>query len=113
MERPDVETVAVGSLEEASTAIARLLAVTQAAYERRAQLQHALESRVAIEQAKGIVAERLDLSTEEAFALLRSAARTNRTKLRDLAQAVRPGAGFPPELQSVLDAQSVRPQGQV
>jgi hypothetical protein len=106
VERPDVETVAVGSLEEASTAIARLLSVTQAAYERRAQLEHALESRVAIEQAKGILAERLGMETDEAFAILRRAARTSRTKLRDVARAVQPRAELPAEVRAVLDASS-------
>jgi hypothetical protein len=44
--------------DETSVAIERLLAVTEASYERRAQLQRALESRVVIVQAKGVIAER-------------------------------------------------------
>ena len=39
------------------------------------QLQNALNSRVIIEQAKGMVAQRRDLSMEEAFAVLRDHAR--------------------------------------
>jgi hypothetical protein len=56
--------------------------------ERAEQLQHALNSRVAIEQAKGVLAERLGLNTDGAFALLRYAARSARVKLHDLAVAV-------------------------
>lgn len=52
------------------------------------QLQQALESRVAIEQAKGILAERHGISPEEAFTRLRDRARKQRQKLRDLAETV-------------------------
>lgn len=56
--------------------------------ERAEQLQHALDSRVVIEQAKGILSERLGLGLEGAFGLLRHAARRNRMKLHVLARAV-------------------------
>lgn len=52
------------------------------------QLHHALRSRVAIEQAKGMVAEHAGLSTEEAFGLLRSYARSRQMKLASAAEAV-------------------------
>jgi AmiR/NasT family two-component response regulator len=99
------QSIEVGTLEEASAAVARLLAVTQATYERRAQLEHALESRVVIEQAKGIVAERYGVSVDEAFRLIRMAARTNRVKLHDLAREIRPGGASPPELAAALNPQ--------
>jgi ANTAR domain len=102
VEQQDVEAVEFGTLEEASAAIGRLMTVTRAVYERRAQLEHALQSRVAIEQAKGVLAERYGLGTEEAFALLRRAARTNRMKLDLLAAAVQPGASTPSEIESLL-----------
>jgi transcriptional regulator with GAF, ATPase, and Fis domain len=41
------------------------------------QLSTALTSRVVVEQAKGFLRERLDVSTEDAFALLRAYARTH------------------------------------
>lgn len=56
------------------------------------QLQHALESRIIIEQAKGILAERGSIDTGEAFTRLRSHARRTRQRLSDLARAVVEGA---------------------
>ena len=56
------------------------------------QLQTALESRVLIEQAKGVLAERLHLDMDEAFGLLRNAARNNNRRLSELAQAVVEGS---------------------
>jgi hypothetical protein len=52
------------------------------------QLQAALASRVVIEQAKGVLAERLKLGTEQAFGLLRQHARSRNHRLTDLARAV-------------------------
>lgn len=48
-------------------------------------LQHALESRIVIERAIGIVAERFDLTIADAWELLRSAARDSRREVRALA----------------------------
>src|SRR3712207_6821972 len=87
--------------DELTAALNRLLAVTEANLERRAQLEHALQSRIAIEQAKGIIAERYGLDVEEAFQLLRRAARQHRMKIHDLVAAVRPGAEMPSELEAV------------
>ena len=49
------------------------------------QLQHALDSRVTIEQAKGMTAARLGISLGEAFELLRTHARRRNMKLIDVA----------------------------
>jgi hypothetical protein len=95
-----IESLRIGSADEAATAVGRLLAVTEAAYERRAQLEHALQSRVAIEQAKGVLAERYGLEPDAAFDLIRVAARSNRMKLHDLVRKIKPGEPTPEELVS-------------
>jgi AmiR/NasT family two-component response regulator len=56
------------------------------------QLQHALDSRVIIEQAKGVLAERHGLAVEAAFQLLRHHARQTGTKLHDVARGVVDGS---------------------
>lgn len=52
-----------------------------------AQLQGALLSRVAVEQAKGALAERANISVDEAFRRLRDYARDHNAKLTDVANA--------------------------
>lgn len=89
--------------DEAAIALERLFAVTEASFERRAQLQRALESRVAIEQAKGILAERYGLEPDEAFEVIRRASRANRIKLHDLVAKIRPSTPTPAELVPHLD----------
>lgn len=54
----------------------------------QAQLQRALDSRVIIEQAKGYVAQRRDVDMDAAFALIRSHARSTRTRLGEVAAQI-------------------------
>jgi AmiR/NasT family two-component response regulator len=51
-----------------------------------AQLQFALEVRVTIERAIGMLAERFSLPIYDAFEVIRSAARTSRREVRSLAE---------------------------
>lgn len=53
-----------------------------------AQLHQALNTRITIEQAKGVLAERSGSSMESAFAMLRSHARNNNLRLADVARDV-------------------------
>jgi AmiR/NasT family two-component response regulator len=53
-----------------------------------AQLQTALVSRVVIEQAKGVLAERGDLTMDNAFQVLRKHARDHNLRLHDVARGI-------------------------
>jgi GAF domain-containing protein len=55
------------------------------------QLQVALDSRVILEQAKGALSARLNISPGEAFELLRTRARSSRRRLTDIAEDVAAG----------------------
>jgi GAF domain-containing protein len=91
--------MAPGDLDPAAAGIARALTEIatigllqqKARHEKEAlveQLQTALASRVVIEQAKGVLAERLKLGTDQAFKLLRHHARRRNRRLTDFARAV-------------------------
>jgi GAF domain-containing protein len=56
------------------------------------QLQTALTSRVTIEQAKGMLAERLGIDTDDAFSRLRRYARSHNERLTGVAQKVLDGS---------------------
>jgi transcriptional regulator with GAF, ATPase, and Fis domain len=56
------------------------------------QLETALHSRIVIEQAKGVIAERHKVDPGQAFALLRQASRANNRRLAELAQAIVDGS---------------------
>jgi GAF domain-containing protein len=55
------------------------------------QLSHALNSRIIIEQAKGMLSERAGIDVDEAFGHLRSHARNHNRQLVDVAQDVLDG----------------------
>ena len=93
-------SVPPGTPPEAEQAIVRLLELTGILARRAAQLQEALDSRIVIEQAKGILAERYGTDVDAAFRLLRRGARSNRMKLRDLAAGVVASPETPAQLSS-------------
>lgn len=74
--------------EEGRAVARRLLGLTEASVKQSVQLEHALRSRVVIEQAKGMLAERFEVDLDDAFQTLRRAARTSRMRLADLAREV-------------------------
>jgi GAF domain-containing protein len=86
-------------LTEAEVALAQALAdvasitiaqdqLSRQAAAREGQLQYALNSRIAIEQAKGMIAERAGVDMDEAFARLRSYARNTNRGLTEVAGSV-------------------------
>ena len=95
-----------GLLDEADVVVAQALAdvATIAILQHRAalqahivadQLSHALNSRVLIEQAKGVIAERAQLDMDQAFSWLRHHARSHNLLLVDVAQSVIDGKVTP------------------
>jgi GAF domain-containing protein len=61
------------------------------------QLQGALDSRIVIEQAKGVLAERDKITMDEAFLRLRQAARSSNRRLSDMARDVVTSRGHLPD----------------
>jgi hypothetical protein len=86
-------TVVSGEREE------RLTELVVALANENANLQRALDTRVVIEQAKGVLAERFDVDIHEAFRLLRLSARSNRMLLHALATQVVESRQTPPEIE--------------
>jgi GAF domain-containing protein len=85
-----------GGLTDTDVALAQALAdvasiaiiqdqATRDAAVREGHLQHALNSRIAIEQAKGMIAERNHVDMDEAFSRLRAYARNHNLRLTDVA----------------------------
>ena len=74
-----------------------------------AQLQHALTTRVRVEQALGIIAERRRVTPRDAFELLRTVARAGGTRVAELAARVVDSAVNP---LLILPEELARPQRQ-
>lgn len=93
----DVETCQVGFGARSYTLLAAKPGVqsdaTQFLVERTIQLQTALESRIVLEQAKGVLAERHATTPDEAFKKLRREARSRRMKIHELAASIVATAG--------------------
>ncbi|MET4581180.1 GAF domain-containing protein [Conyzicola nivalis] len=80
-------SVAQGLADVATIGILQERAIREADIAKN-QLQHALDSRVLIEQAKGVIAYMRDLDMDAAFRTLRDYARSNNLNLRDVAERV-------------------------
>jgi AmiR/NasT family two-component response regulator len=96
-----LDRLPVPDAEGGDDANARLRAVAMTLLERNRQLQEALESRVVIEQAKGVLAERFHMAPDEAFQLLRRGARNHRVRVHDLAARVVATCETPEEIESL------------
>jgi AmiR/NasT family two-component response regulator len=79
-------------------AVEQLRTVARALLERNRQLEQALQSRILIEQAKGMLAERFSVPPDDAFEVLRRAARNHRIRVHDLAGRVIAERETPPEI---------------
>jgi GAF domain-containing protein len=88
-----------GGLTDSDVAVAQALAdfasiaiiqeqATREAAIREGHLQRALNSRIVIEQAKGMIAERRNVDMDEAFSSLRSFARNNNRGLTEVSKAL-------------------------
>lgn len=77
--------------EAAAIGILHQRAVAHGA-EATVQLQRALTSRIMIEQAKGVLAERMQVHVDDAFTVLRDHARRHSLPLSEVARAVAEGA---------------------
>ncbi|MGW6058958.1 ANTAR domain-containing protein [Streptomyces sp. NPDC055189] len=84
---PDEVALAQALADVAAITIVQRRSLEQSEAE-RGQLQEALTSRIAIEQAKGVLAERWKCTVDEAFGALRRHARANRLRLAECARQV-------------------------
>jgi hypothetical protein len=93
----ELETCQVGFGERNYTLLAAKAGSTndptEFLVERTIQLQTALESRIVLEQAKGILAERHAIAPDEAFEVMRRDARSRRMKLHEFALGIVATAG--------------------
>ncbi len=82
---PAADQTAAAALAELAAAVVAADRQARQAEQLTGQLQHALESRVVIEQAKGITSVALGVSVDEAFQVLRGYSRSHNRRLADLA----------------------------
>ena len=76
------------ALSSVATACLSVSGELKAARQLAQQLQEALNSRIVIEQAKGVIAEKREVNMDTAFSLLRETARSAQVRLVDLAYNV-------------------------
>ena len=85
---PPRETARAAGGESPTATAGDLIVRLQHLERENANLHEALTSRIVIEQAKGVLAERYNLALDEAFELLRRTARSRRIRIHTLAGAV-------------------------
>lgn len=96
----------VRSLDEKALEVARTLAGVATAYlihardlsttrDENLQLSHALDSRVVVEQAKGFLAAKLDITPDQAWERIRAHARAEQVKAHRVAERVLRGEVLP------------------
>jgi AmiR/NasT family two-component response regulator len=84
--------------------VEQLLAIVEVSLRERENLQRALVSRLELEQAKGILAERLRVPPETAFEVLRTAARNSRRRIHTVAREVIEHPDTPRDVLAALHA---------
>ena len=82
----------------------RVFALLSGLIRQNGQLEYALQSRIELEQAKGILAERFGLDVGTAFTVLRHAARSHRIDIHELARGVVASRETPLEIEHVRAA---------
>jgi transcriptional regulator with GAF, ATPase, and Fis domain len=87
-EWPEQDLAAAALLGDMATAYLINASTMHQQRELNEQLTHALESRIVIEQAKGVVAESRGETVERAFERIRSHARSHGAKVRDVSEAI-------------------------
>jgi hypothetical protein len=85
-----------------ATEMERLVVYADAQERKVSQLQAALDSRVVIEQAIGILSERFVLPFAEAFEVIRAAARNSRREVRAVAEELRASRETPLAITEIL-----------
>jgi hypothetical protein len=95
--RPKLRDVSRPGVDGAGD-VDRLQEIVASVLEENEQLRRALRSRISIEQAKGVLAERYGLAIEDAFQLLRTSSRNHRMSIHALAESVVTSQITPPQI---------------
>ena len=95
---PQILLPPASTLADPHDQVERMRELVDSLLTRNQQLQTALETRIVIEQAKGVLAERYRMGVDDAFDLLRRSARNHRLRVHALATAVVASHETPPEI---------------
>jgi len=87
-EWPDQDIAMAGMLADMATSYVVNASKLRQQEQLSEQLRHALESRVVIEQAKGITASKHSITIDEAYQLIRGQARSHNASLRTVAETI-------------------------